>query len=105
MFRTKGIHKKSKLDECKKFDEECKYRAIADRFMKMICISTQIPTDVYNYVRPKPADINPAFILNSKDRKALKNRIDKFKTESEQISKGLKKFRKALLTESWESYK
>ena len=43
MFRAKGIHLKSRLDECRKFDEECKYRAIADKMMKEVFRLNGIP--------------------------------------------------------------
>jgi hypothetical protein len=116
MFRAKGIHKKSKLDECKKFDEECKLRYVAEKMIqrnkKIFFVST--PTRQMSLqewilknkhttgelVGPKPAHINPFFGLNSKEKKELKKRIKLFKKESKQVYNGIEKFRDSI-NASW----
>lgn len=95
----KHSHKKSRLDECKKFDEECRLRYVAEKMIrnaKIVRISTPM-----NLIGPKPADINPMFQLTNKEKKVLRKRIKQFKTESEQMSEGIEKFRKATLGIPW----
>ena len=119
MFRAKGIHIKSRLDECKKFDEECKLRYIAYKVMrdaKLVKIST-VPKQLTiqewigkyklpeNHIGPKPAHINPFFGLNAKEKKALKQRIKLFKKESAQFYDGMEKFKQAILGVLWEPHK
>jgi len=57
MFRAKGIHIKSRLDECKKFDEELKYRAIADKMMREVFTGKRQTTGIIRYKSDFPFKI------------------------------------------------